>query len=154
EVTGQRHQIEFQTTRAAMAGEWDSFRLERVIDNLLGNAIKYSPEDGRIIVRLEQARDEAGSWAVLEIQDFGLGIPAADLPLIFDEFHRGANVLGRVPGMGLGLAGVRHIVDQHGGDVSVFSVEGAGATFTVRLPLPATTAAAEVPSEPTEAGCA
>jgi signal transduction histidine kinase len=76
-----------------------------------------------------------GPWAVLTVADHGLGIPAADLPHIFERFQRGRNVAGRVAGSGVGLAGVRHVVEQHGGTVSVESREGGGSTFTVRLPL-------------------
>ena len=69
------------------------------------------------------------------VQDQGIGVPAADLPHIFERFHRAANVSGRMPGTGLGLPGARDIVEQHGGEISVQSEEGHGSTFTVRLPL-------------------
>ena len=64
-----------------------------------------------------------------------MGIPAADLRRVFERFHRGRNVVGAVPGTGIGLAGVRRIVAQHGGTIAVESVEGTGSTFTVRLPV-------------------
>jgi signal transduction histidine kinase len=64
-----------------------------------------------------------------------MGIPAADIPLVFERFHRGANVVGRIAGNGLGLAGARQIVEMHGGSISVQSQEGVGTTFTVSLPL-------------------
>jgi signal transduction histidine kinase len=66
--------------------------------------------------------------------DKGLGIPAADLPRVFEPWHRGGNV-GRIGGTGIGLFGARRIVEQHGGTISAASAEGEGATFTVRLPL-------------------
>jgi signal transduction histidine kinase len=71
---------------------------------------------------------------MLSIQDQGVGIPAADLPRVFDRVHRGANVAGHIPGAGIGLAGVRQIVEMHGGRVRVESTEGAGTTVTLWLP--------------------
>ncbi len=73
--------------------------------------------------------------AVLAVQDQGIGIPAADLPHVFERFYRARNVSGRTPGTGLGLAGARQIVEQHGGTIAVESREGAGSTVTIRLPL-------------------
>ena len=71
------------------------------------------------------------------VRDEGLGIPAADLPQIFDRFHRGANVTGRTRGVGIGLAGCKLIVELHGGTIAVDSTEGSGTTMTVRLPCTA-----------------
>ena len=73
--------------------------------------------------------------AALEVSDKGTGIPASDVGNLFQWFRRGSNVDGVAPGTGLGLAGVRQIVEQHGGSVDVVSQEGIGSTFTVRLPL-------------------
>jgi signal transduction histidine kinase len=84
------------------------------------------------------ATDTTGApaaWAVLAVHDEGVGIPAADLRRVFERYHRSRNVAGAVPGMGIGLAGARRIVEQHGGTIAVESVEGKGSTFTVRLPL-------------------
>jgi signal transduction histidine kinase/FixJ family two-component response regulator len=118
-----------------LVGTWDVARLERVLSNLLSNAIKYSPNGGTITVSVErEGGHERDSWARLTVQDQGVGIPAADLPHIFERFRRGRNV-GRIEGTGLGLAGVRRIVEQHGGTIAVDSHEGAGTTVTVRLPL-------------------
>jgi signal transduction histidine kinase len=78
-------------------------------------------------------RDE--DWAVVHVQDHGLGIPASDLPFIFERFRRGSNVAGHIPGEGLGLAGARQVLEQHGGSLEVVSTENVGSTFTVRLPL-------------------
>jgi signal transduction histidine kinase len=77
------------------------------------------------------------AWAVLRVRDQGIGIPPADLPRIFERFYRATNVAGQIQGSGIGLAGSRQVVEQHGGTIVVESREGAGSTFTVRLPLDA-----------------
>ena len=112
-------------------GVWDARRLGRVLSNLLDNAIKYSPQGGPIEVRL--ARD--GQWASLEVADHGLGIPIDQQDRVFERFQRASNVLTRIGGTGIGLASVRHILESHGGFITVTSQEGAGSTFTVRLPI-------------------
>jgi signal transduction histidine kinase len=126
----ERH-ISVEARVPEVAGTWDRTRLERVLANLLSNAIKYSPAEGEITIVV--GRD--GPWAVLEVRDQGIGIPAQDLPNIFERFHRAENVAAKIPGTGIGLAAVREIVEQHGGSISVRSREGVGTTFTVRLPL-------------------
>jgi signal transduction histidine kinase len=114
----------------ALVGSWDAGRLERVLDNLLDNAIKYSPRGGEVAVSV-MPQDTV---VVLAVADHGLGIPAADLPHVFEWFRRGSNVADSAPGSGLGLAGARQIVEQHGGTLSVDSREGVGTTFMLRLP--------------------
>ncbi|MBI4493702.1 MAG: PAS domain S-box protein [Chloroflexi bacterium] len=129
--TSGRHQVQVEATVPELVGWWDAARLERVLGNLLGNAIKYSLEGGEVTVRV--ARED--SWAVVQVQDHGIGIPTADLSRIFERFQRGGNVIGRIPGTGIGLAGARQIAEQHGGSITVESQEGLGTTITVRLPL-------------------
>jgi PAS domain S-box-containing protein len=129
------HTVVFETTEAELVGDWDRVRLERILQNLLGNAVKYSPQGGRVVVRVAREDEPCGRvWATVAVQDDGLGIPAADLPHVFDRFRRGGNV-GGITGAGIGLAGVRQIVEQHGGTIGVESVEEQGSTFTVRLPV-------------------
>jgi signal transduction histidine kinase len=120
-------------------GRWDVLRIERVIANLLSNAVKYSPNGGDVTITVcqEQPEDESPGWAVLTMRDQGVGIPPAELPRIFERFFRGSNVSEQVSGTGIGLAGVRPIVEQHGGTIAVDSALGAGTTFTLRLPLDA-----------------
>jgi signal transduction histidine kinase len=113
----------------------DESRIERVVRNMLDNAIKYSPAGGDVTVRARREENDGGSWAVVTIEDRGLGIPAADLPYVFDRFRRGANVRRHIAGSGIGLTGAKQIVAQHGGAITVRSVEGEGSTFTLRLPL-------------------
>jgi signal transduction histidine kinase len=120
-----------------LVGEWDELRLGRVIDNLLDNAVKYSPRGGSVKVSIGTAEDGA---AVLSVSDRGEGIPESDLPHIFERFRRGQNVEGRIPGTGIGLAGVQRIVEQHQGTIAVASKVGVGTTFTIRLPLEPTPA--------------
>jgi signal transduction histidine kinase len=133
--TTDRHRIVLETDADELIGEWDGPRLERVLDNLLSNAVKYSPDGGTITVRVRRELGEHGPYALLEVEDHGIGIPAADLPHVFDRFHRAANAAGRFSGAGIGLAGAKQIVDQHGGSIGVVSTEGDGACFSVRLPL-------------------
>jgi PAS domain S-box-containing protein len=133
-ATTQEHALRVVAEVPELVGTWDGARLERVVANLLTNAIKYSPGGGAVVVRVAREADAAGSWAVLSVRDRGLGIPAADLPRVFDRFRRGTNV-GGIGGAGLGLAGAARIVEQHGGAVGVESAEGRGTTVTVRLPL-------------------
>jgi signal transduction histidine kinase len=130
--TTDRHALHVSTRLPKLVGEWDELRLGRVLDNLLDNAVKYSPRGGSIKVSIGTTDDGA---AVLSVSDRGEGIPESDLPHIFERFRRGRNVEGRIPGTGIGLAGVQRIVEQHQGTIAVDSKVGVGTTFTVRLPL-------------------
>jgi signal transduction histidine kinase len=130
--TTDRHALHVSTRLPKLVGEWDELRLGRVLDNLLDNAVKYSPRGGSIKVSIGTSDDGA---AVLSVSDRGEGIPESDLPHIFERFRRGQNVEGRIPGTGIGLAGVQRIVEQHQGTIAVDSKVGVGTTFTVRLPL-------------------
>ena len=124
-----------EAAEPALIGDWDARRLRRLLANLLDNAIKYSPDGGPIAIRIARASDPQGEWAALTVRDRGIGIPADDLPRLFERFHRGSNVTGRIAGTGVGLASVRQIVESHGGEVAVSSNEGEGTTLEVRLPL-------------------
>ena len=130
-----QHAIRIESGPDRLVGVWDGSRLERVLANLIGNAIKFSPAGGEVVLRIRREDRADGAWAVLLVDDRGVGIPAADLPRVFDRFHRGANAAGAFAGTGIGLAGAKQIVEQHGGAVTVQSAEGVGSTFTVRLPL-------------------
>ncbi len=130
-----RHTLRLESIHASLVGHLDPVRLERVLTNLVSNAIKYSPDGGEIVVSIAAEDREFRRWAILAVRDEGLGIPAAELPRIFDRFQRGSNVLGRIDGTGVGLAYVREIVVHHGGRVFAESQEGTGSTITVELPL-------------------
>jgi signal transduction histidine kinase len=134
EATSPQHQLRVSATESEVFGDWDAARLRRVLDNLLSNAIKYSPAGGEVQVEVGTQVEAGRRWAVLRVSDQGVGIPARDLPHIFERFRRGRNV-GNIAGTGIGLAGARGIVQQHGGSIEVASQEGQGSTFTVRLPL-------------------
>jgi signal transduction histidine kinase len=129
------HRIQIDTAVPNLIGLWDASRLERVIGNLLANALKYSVQDSTITIAVEQEQAADGAWAIVQVRDHGIGIPAKDLPFIFEQFYRASNVDGQIRGTGLGLASSRRIVEQHGGTIAVVSEEAAGSTFTVRLPL-------------------
>ncbi|WP_437581828.1 CheR family methyltransferase [Sorangium sp. So ce887] len=117
---------------APMVVNGDPARLEQVLLNLLGNAFRYADGSPRIDVRLRQA----GGAAELDVEDYGPGIPAADVPHVFSSFYQVERSRGSSPGgMGLGLFICREIVKAHGGQIFVRSAEGKGATFTIRLPL-------------------
>jgi signal transduction histidine kinase len=152
EATGSQR-ITVQALVPELVGTCDGDRLERVVANLLSNAAKYSPENApiTITIRTEEASNGA-AWAILSVEDRGIGIPAEDLPHIFERFHRGRNVGRETLGTGIGLSGARQIVEQHGGTIEVTSEEGAGSTFTVRLPLDPTDANSQADHEDRDAG--
>jgi signal transduction histidine kinase len=131
--TAPRHRLRFTSAVPALVGTWDAARLERVLANLLSNAVKYSPGGGE--ARVTVSAEDNGSIAVLSVADNGVGIPAADLPHVFERFFRAENVDAAIPGTGLGLASVRQIVRAMAGEVAVESREGVGTVVTVRLPL-------------------
>lgn len=119
-----------------LVGQWDATRLRRMIGNLLSNAVKYSPAGGEVLVRLglDDPGGPSGAWAVLQVQDHGVGIPTADLARVVEYFQRGSNVVEQIHGTGIGLATARRIAHAHGGALALASQEGAGTTVTVRLP--------------------
>jgi len=132
--TTDRHQVQLISDLPALTGCWDRMQLARVLDNILSNAIKYSPAGGPVTITLSREDGSAGSRAVLSITDRGIGIPAGDLTRIFEPSQRAGNV-GGTAGTGIGLANARQIIELHHGQIRVESEEGAGTTITVCLPL-------------------
>lgn len=111
--------------------------LSMVLGNLLNNAIKYTPAGGDVTVQV--AVDQPSGQATVVVRDTGIGIPADELPRIFDEFYRASNAKSaRIVGTGIGLAAVRAMVEHYQGTIALNSVEGQGTTVTVRLPLAST----------------
>lgn len=111
-----------------VAADVDPTRVHQVAANLLSNALKFTPAGGRVRMAL---RPE-GPDAVISVNDTGPGIPADELPQVFDRFFRGRGA--RASGSGIGLTVARELVRAHGGDIEVSSDPGRGATFTVHLP--------------------
>ncbi len=109
-------------------GFYDEKLLRHIFDNLLSNALKYSPKGG--VVRFWVRRD--ADKMVFQVHDSGIGIPADEIGDLFSSFHRASNV-GDIPGTGLGLAIVKNSVDLHGGTIQATSTLGQGTSFTVRL---------------------
>jgi len=105
-------------------------RLRQVLDNVVGNAIKYSNRDGEVKVSIHAEGDQI----ILQVSDDGPGIPIQDQPHIFDKFYRGRN-MDKQEGSGLGLAIVKSIVDAHQGRIWVESNLGQGSTFFIVLPV-------------------
>jgi two-component system phosphate regulon sensor histidine kinase PhoR len=110
-------------------------QLHQLFRNLIGNAIKYTPNGGALILKAKTTDTQI----LIDIQDNGYGIPASDLPFIFNRFYRVRNgKASEIEGNGLGLAIVKSIVEQHGGQVSVESEVGKGSHFIIALPYIAT----------------
>lgn len=105
-------------------------RLRQVVDNLLVNAIKYTPEGGQVVVNLHTQEDQI----IFEVVDTGVGIPLADQAHIFEKFYRASNAPRGVQGTGLGLAIVKSIIESHGGRIWLESAVGQGTKFSVILP--------------------
>jgi two-component system phosphate regulon sensor histidine kinase PhoR len=129
EAKGQTIRLEEMKGRFKVRG--DSLKLRQAFRNLVGNAVKYTPTDGKIQISADVEEDTLR----LRVRDTGYGIPAADLPHIFDRFYRVRTTETKdIEGSGLGLAIVKSIVERHGGNVSVESGLGKGSCFTVSLP--------------------
>lgn len=142
--TSKNHQInlvfEGLTDHDTVMGNIDENRIVQVLSNLITNAIKYSPRGGTIEVGLryhsvESNKPDAANECLIWVKDTGLGIPAADLPHIFNRFHRSSSIDSSISGLGIGLYLVKELVTRHGGHVWVESTEGIGSTFYVKLPL-------------------
>ena len=151
-----QHSVVLQAAVDSATGYWDAARVQRVLDNLIGNAIKYSPDGGTVVVCVASERrprsptalepggsniggseraDESGMAAsstlgvLLSVEDRGIGISSVDLPHVFERFRRGSNVEGTVAGSGIGLSSVREVTRQHGGTVEIASREGRARRY-------------------------
>lgn len=109
----------------------DVSELERAFSNLIGNAIKYTPEAGHVSLNINKREKDV----LIEIKDTGIGIDEDDLPHIFERFYRAKNAVDFEKGTGLGLAIVKRIIELHDGIIEATSIEGQGTAFTIRLPL-------------------
>ena len=121
-----RHHLELQCAEEHILAQIDRRRLERALANLLVNAIKYSPQGGPVVVTVARTVGSDGPSLCIEVADNGIGIPAADLPHMFEQYYRASNVQATIPGNGIGLAGVRHIAQCHGGTATLDQCGGHG----------------------------
>ncbi|HEX6290819.1 MAG TPA: PAS domain-containing sensor histidine kinase [Herpetosiphonaceae bacterium] len=125
-------QIEALCPGSALMIQGDELRLEQVFQNLIQNALKYSPQHQPIVVAVRHDQ----THVFVDVQDRGIGIPQAELPQLFERFYRAGNVNQKsISGLGIGLYVVKEIVELHDGTVTVESAEGHGSTFTVALPI-------------------
>ncbi len=126
----QRIRLEVEASRSLPLIRGEASALTQVFTNLLHNAVKFSPPDTTVRVRVEGSGDAVEAT----VADQGIGIAAVDLPRVFERFYKADRSRTSGGGTGLGLAIARHIVEGHGGRLSVASAEGEGATFTMTLP--------------------
>lgn len=131
QVKSKRLKVRTEIAPALPALRANPIRLRQVLDNVVGNAIKYSNANGEIDISIRSEGDQV----ILQVTDQGPGIPASDQPHIFDKFYRGTNVSSGVEGSGLGLAIVKNIVEAHQGRIWVESTVGKGSTFFIVLPV-------------------
>jgi signal transduction histidine kinase len=125
--------------RPPVVASVDPARIRQVVQQLIDNAVKFSPPGAEVLVRVWRVDDQAR----LEVRDRGIGIPAQDVPRLFERFHRGSNVDDRrFAGLGLGLYLSRGIVEQHGGQIWVADNPGGGSAFSISLPLASSPASA------------
>lgn len=129
-----RIRFDVDVTDTAVFCRFDPEQMEKVIANLLSNAFKFTPEGGRLRVLLQTNRGSAPARAEIIVSDSGPGIPSDDLPHIFERFYQSGKHVRR-KGTGIGLSLAREIAELHGGGIEVENGEGAGASFTVHLPL-------------------
>jgi PAS domain S-box-containing protein len=126
-----KHSIVLDVPKTGAEIMFDSFRLVQVLTNLISNAIKYSPEGGDIRITYS----EAYGCANISVADTGMGIPADELPQIFDKFYRVKSEKNRkIGGAGIGLSIVKHLVELHKGTIDVKSEPGKGSVFTISIP--------------------
>ena len=125
-----RHTVRDDLPADPVLGSWDADRLGQVLQNLLGNAVKYAPDDTEIVARLERCHD--GNVCV-SVVDQGPGVPPDMLPRLFDRFYRAPTAATEAPGLGLGLYVSRMLVEAHGGDIWA-EPAGCGTCFRFTLP--------------------
>jgi two-component system sensor histidine kinase SenX3 len=130
-ATAHSIKVVMSTPAADMQAIGDRRQLVSAVSNLVENAVKYSEPDSSVEVSALVDSD----WVEMRVRDFGVGIPLRDLDRIFERFYRVDRARSRdTGGTGLGLAIVRHVANNHGGEVSVTSIEGEGSTFVLKVP--------------------
>src|SRR5262245_22663828 len=139
EAIARGHALRYRSPSESVMVDFDERRIQRVLQNLIGNAIKYSPDGGDIDINI----GADGGNAAICIRDHGIGIPEADRGHVFERGYRAANSVGAIPGTGLGLFISSEIVKRHGGSIGCRAADGRGTVFEVRLPLARVRGAAE-----------
>lgn len=135
QVPHNSHEVVLEVAGEAIIGNWDEGRIEQVLNNLVSNAIKYSPKNMQVIVTVECAANDADE-VIVSVKDAGLGISKEEQQHIFDRFYRAQNTYGtKIDGLGLGLYIAHEIITQHGGRIWLESEPKAGSTFYFSLPL-------------------
>lgn len=125
-----QHAIAFHSEYQCIQADFDPKLLQHILSNLISNALKYSPDGSTVNFSVTYVPNQA----ILQIQDFGIGIPLTEIEQIFEPFHRASNV-ENIPGMGLGMSIAKKSVNLHGGEITVKSSVGIGTTFTLTLPV-------------------
>ncbi len=139
-------ELSFDTAKGMPRAKFDRAKIIQVFTNLISNAIKFTPEEGRVSVNVQQ---QNADW-VISVSDAGMGIPKEALPKIFERFYRVNRPGIEIQGTGLGLAIVRKIVTMHGGRIEVESEVDRGTVFTVFLPIDANSSLESLPMEKDE----
>jgi signal transduction histidine kinase len=138
EAIARGHELRYTAPSESVMVDYDERRIQRVLQNLISNAIKYSPDGGEIDINI---RPDGGT-AAISIRDHGIGIPEGERGRVFERGYR-ANSVGAIPGTGLGLFISSEIVKRHGGSIACHAADGPGTVFEVRLPLARIRGAAE-----------
>jgi signal transduction histidine kinase len=128
-AAGEKMAVSYLPAKQPVEAPFDRNRIRQVASILLDNAVKYTPEGGKVTVTVR----ETNGWAILEVSDTGTGIPEDQLPLIFERFHR-ADPSRATGGAGLGLSIARQVAEAHSGKIEVESTPGEGSTFRLLLP--------------------
>jgi two-component system, OmpR family, phosphate regulon sensor histidine kinase PhoR len=131
EIRLKKQKVELAVIPNAPKTLGNAVQIRQLLNNIINNAIKYTPEDGTIKIKLETEKEQL----ILQVADNGVGIPPVDIPFIFDKFYRASNISPDIGGTGLGLSIVKSIVESHKGRIWVDSTIGSGSTFTVVLPI-------------------
>jgi two-component system NtrC family sensor kinase len=131
QIKSKRLKINTDIAESLPALRANPIRLRQVLDNVVGNAIKYSNVDGQVKIAIHAEGDQV----ILQVTDEGLGIPPTEQQSVFDKFYRGSNISPEIEGSGLGLAIVKTIVENHQGRIWVESAIGKGSSFFIVLPV-------------------